>query len=167
MVGELSGNQWNEGDVACSVVRRVAIADAFYAADGLFQTFLTVLNEFGAFEQKIEAEILQNLPFLATTKILVAAVKKGVGRETAHEVIKEHAVKSALEMREGKKNQLLDYLAADDRLPFDRVELDTLISNPLEFTGEAHAQTKRVIDRIEAITSAYPAAAQYEPSPIR
>jgi adenylosuccinate lyase len=167
MVGELAGNQWNEGDVACSVVRRVAIADAFYAADGLFQTFLTVLNEFGAFEQKIQAEILQNLPFLATTKILVASVKKGVGRETAHEVIKEHAVKSALEMREGKKNQLLDYLAADDRLPFDRAELDALISNPLEFTGEAHAQTERVINRIEAITSAYPAAAQYEPSPIR
>jgi adenylosuccinate lyase len=167
MVGELSGNQWNEGDVACSVVRRVAIADSFYAADGLFQTFLTVLNEFGAFEQKIAAEILQNLPFLATTKILVAAVKKGVGRETAHEIIKEHAVKSALEMREGKKNQLLDYLASDDRLPFNRAELDALISNPLEFTGEAHAQTQRVIDRIEAITSAHPAAAQYEPSPIR
>jgi adenylosuccinate lyase len=167
MVSELAGNQWNEGDVACSVVRRVAIADAFYAADGLFETFLTVLNEFGAFEKKIQTEIDNNLPFLATTKILVAAVKKGVGREVAHEVIKENAIKAAFELREGKPNQLLDYLAADDRLPFNRSELDALISNPLEFTGEAHAQTTRVINRIEAITSAYPAQAQYEPSPIR
>src|SRR3954452_1269407 len=43
MVGELTGDQWNEGDVSCSVVRRVALPDAFFAADGLFETFLTVL----------------------------------------------------------------------------------------------------------------------------
>jgi adenylosuccinate lyase len=49
MVGELAGDQWNEGDVSCSVVRRVALPDAFFATDGLFQTFLTVLDEFGAY----------------------------------------------------------------------------------------------------------------------
>jgi adenylosuccinate lyase len=46
MAGELAGNQWNEGDVFCSVVRRVALPDSFYAIDGLFETFLTVLEEF-------------------------------------------------------------------------------------------------------------------------
>ena len=55
MVGELAGDQWNEGDVSCSVVRRVALPDAFFAADGLFQTFLTVLDEFGAFPAVIAA----------------------------------------------------------------------------------------------------------------
>ena len=84
MVGELSGDQWNEGDVACSVVRRVAIADAFYAFDGLIETFMTVLLEFGAFPHVIEAELAKYLPFLATTKILMAAVKAGIGREVAH-----------------------------------------------------------------------------------
>ena len=49
MVGELAGAQWNEGDVFCSVVRRVALPDAFFAADGLFETFLTVLDDFGAY----------------------------------------------------------------------------------------------------------------------
>ena len=88
MVGELSGDQWNEGDVSCSVVRRVAIADAFYAIDGLIETFMTVLAEFGAFPEVIAAELARYLPFLATTKILMAAVKAGVGRELAHEVIK-------------------------------------------------------------------------------
>lgn len=167
MVSELAGDQWNEGDVSCSVVRRVALPDAFYAIDGLFETVLTVLKEFGAFPAVIAAELDRYLPFLASTKILMACVKAGVGREVAHEIIKEHAVKAALLMREGKANTLLDALATDARLPLDRVALDALISQPLEFTGDARQQIARVVDRIDAITSAYPAAAQYKPHSIR
>jgi adenylosuccinate lyase len=167
MVSELAGDQWNEGDVSCSVVRRVALPDAFYAIDGLLETTLTVLNEFGAFPSVIQAELDRYLPFLATTKILMASVKAGVGREVAHEVIKEHAVKAALAMREGKANTLLDALAVDARLPLDRAALDALISKPIEFTGDARQQIARVVDRIDAITSAHPAAAQYKPHSIR
>jgi adenylosuccinate lyase len=167
MVSELSGDQWNEGDVSCSVVRRVALPDAFYAIDGLLETMLTVVNEFGAFPKVIDAEIQRYLPFLATTKILMAAVKAGVGRELAHEVIKEHAVKAALGMREGNKNTLLDDLAQDERLPFDRTDLDKLISKPIEFTGEAREQISRVVTRINAVVSSNSAAAQYSPDSIR
>jgi len=167
MVSELAGDQWNEGDVSCSVVRRVALPDAFYAIDGLLETTLTVLSEFGAFPAVIAAELDRYLPFLATTKILMASIKGGVGREVAHEVIKEHAVKAALLMREGKANTLLDALASDDRLPLDRKALDALISQPIEFTGDARQQIARVVDRIDAITSAHPAAAQYKPHSIR
>ena len=167
MVSELAGNQWNEGDVSCSVVRRVALPDAFYAMDGLLETMLTVLNEFGAFPAVISAELERYLPFLATTKILMASVKAGVGREVAHEVIKEHAVAAALGMREGKANNFLDALAGDDRIPFKRAELDALIGNPIEFTGDARQQVARVVSRIDAITSAHPAAAQYKPTSIR
>jgi adenylosuccinate lyase len=167
MVSELAGDQWNEGDVSCSVVRRVAIADAFYAMDGLLETTLTILNEFGAFPAVIAAELERYLPFLATTKILMAAVKAGVGREVAHEVIKEHAVKAALAMREGKANSLLDDLAADARIPLDKSELTQLISAPLEFTGDAREQIARVLARIEVITSAHPVSATYTPGAIR
>jgi len=167
MVGELSGDQWNEGDVACSVVRRVALPDAFYAIDGLLETILTVLNEFGAFPKVIAAELDRYLPFLATTKILIAAVKAGIGRELAHEVIKEHSVKAALGMREGLKNTLLDDLAQDNRLPFDRPALDELMSNPIEFTGEAREQISRVVARISAVTAAHPDAAKYTAQSIR
>ncbi len=166
MVGELAGDQWNEGDVSCSVVRRVAIPDAFYALDGLLETTLTVLTEFGAFPGVIAAELERYLPFLASTKILMAAVKAGLGREVAHEIIKEHAVKTLLGMREGKSNTLLEALASDERLPLDRATLETLISNPIEFTGDARQQVARVVHRIEAITSAHPAAAQYKPNDI-
>ena len=167
MVSELAGNQWNEGDVSCSVVRRVALPDAFYAIDGLLETMLTVLNEFGAFPAIIAAELERYLPFLATTKILMASVKAGVGREVAHEVIKEHAVAAALGMREGKQNNFLDAISRDDRIPFDRAALDALIGNPLEFTGDARQQVARVVSRIEAISAAHPAAAQYKPGSIR
>src|SRR5436309_5955342 len=117
MAGELAGSQWNEGDVSCSVVRRVALPDAFFALDGLFQTLLTVLDEFGAYPAVAARELDRYLPFLATTKVLVAAVGKGVGREVAHEAIKEHAVAVALAMREkgAPDNDLFDRLGADGR----------------------------------------------------
>ena len=167
MVGEISGDQWNEGDVACSVVRRVAIADAFYAFDGLIETFMTVLIEFGAFPDVIEAELSKYLPFLATTKILMAAVKAGVGREVAHEVIKEHAVAAALGIRAGKPNLMIQAIADDSRIPLKFEDLTVLLAKPLEFTGDAKGQTQRVVSRIDAITSAHAAAAQYRPGQIR
>ena len=167
MVSELAGDQWNEGDVSCSVVRRVALPDSFYAIDGLIETFLTVIAEFGAFPAVIAAELERYLPFLATTKILMASVKAGVGREVAHEVIKEHAVAAALAMREGKPNTMFAAIAADARIPLDAAALKALISDPIEFTGDARQQVARVVSRIEAITSAHPAAAQYKPGAIR
>lgn len=168
MVGELSGAQWNEGDVFCSVVRRVALPDAFYAADGLFETFLTVLDEFGAFPAVVQRELDRYLPFLATTKVLVAAVKAGVGREVAHEVIKEHAVAVALEMREkgASENDLLARLAADDRLGLSEADLRSLVASPLEFTGAAGVQVATVVERINQVVAAHPAAAAYSPGAI-
>ena len=167
MVGEMSGDQWNEGDVSCSVVRRVALPDAFYAFDGLIETMLTVLSEFGAFPEVINNEIERYLPFLATTKILMAVVKVGVGREVAHEVIKEHAVKAALDIRAGKPNTMIDSIAEDSRIPLDKSALLALLAKPLEFTGDALGQVKRVVGRIDAITAAHPEASKYRPGSIR
>jgi len=168
MVADLSGSQWNEGDVSCSVVRRVALPDSFFAIDGLFETFLTVLDDFGAFPAVIDRELERYLPFLSTTKVLMAAVRKGVGRETAHEAIKEHAVAVALEMRESglAENDLLARLAADPRLGLSRAELDALIAHPLAFTGAAASQVRAVADRVAAIVDEYPDAASYRPGDI-
>ena len=168
MVGELAGDQWNEGDVSCSVVRRVALPDAFFAADGLFQTFLTVLDEFGAYPAVINRELERFLPFLATTKVLVAAVRKGVGRELAHEVIKEHAVAVALGMREkgAPVNDLFDRLAGDERLGLSRAEIDELVADRAAFVGAAPAQVQAVADRVATVVAAHPEAAAYSPAPI-
>jgi adenylosuccinate lyase len=168
MIGELAGDQWNEGDVSCSVVRRVALPDAFYAADGLFETFLTVLDEFGVFPAVVQRELDRYLPFLATTKVLIAAVKKGVGREVAHEAIKEHAVSVALEMREkgANENDLFVRLAADERLGLSETELASLVADPLDFTGAAVDQVEAVVARIENLVAESPDAAAYVPGPI-
>ncbi|EST22657.1 adenylosuccinate lyase [Streptomycetaceae bacterium MP113-05] len=167
MAGELAGDQWNEGDVSCSVVRRVALPDAFFAFDGLLETFLTVLDEFGAFPAVVARELDRYLPFLATTKVLMGAVRAGVGRETAHETIKEHAVASALAMRQGAEgNELLDRLAADDRIPLDRAALDALMADRLSFTGAAGHQVAGIAARIEEIVKQHPEAAAYTPGSI-
>jgi adenylosuccinate lyase len=164
MVGELAGDQWNEGDVSCSVVRRVALPDAFFAVDGLFETFLTVLTDFGAFPAVIEAELQRYLPFLTTTKVLLAAVRKGVGREEAHEVIREHAVAVALAMRDGQgANDLYDRLAADSRLGLPRDELESLVTSPLELAGTAQQQVARIVERVEQLAAEHPGAAAYQP----
>ena len=163
MVGELAGAQWNEGDVSDSVVRRVALPDAFLALDGLYETFLTVLDELGAYPAVIARELDRYLPFLATTAVLMAAVRAGVGRETAHEVIKEHAVAVALAMREKGQtdNDLLARLAADERLP-----AFTTLPEPLAFTGAARDQVAAVIRRVDAIVAEHPEAAAYTPGAI-
>ncbi|MBF4768698.1 adenylosuccinate lyase [Nocardioides agariphilus] len=167
MVAELAGNQWNEGDVSDSVVRRVALPDAFFAADGLFRTFLTVLDEFGAFPAVIQRELDRYLPFLATTKVLMAAVRRGVGREVAHEAIKEAAVGAALDLRQGAAvNDVVDRLAADDRLGLTHDQIAGLMSKPLSFTGAAVAQTEAVVRRVEQVVAADPDAAAYSPGGI-
>jgi adenylosuccinate lyase len=167
MAGELAGAQWNEGDVSDSVVRRVALPDAFFALDGLFETTLTVLDEFGAYPAVIARELDRYLPFLTTTAVLMAAVRAGVGRETAHEVIKEHAVGVALAMREKGQadNDLVARLEGDERLNLPPGALDVR-ADPLSFTGAATAQVAAVVARVADITAEHPGAAAYTPGAI-
>jgi adenylosuccinate lyase len=167
MVAELAGSQWNEGDVSDSVVRRVALPDAFFAFDGLVETFLTVLDEFGAYPAVIDREVERYLPFLATTKILVAAVRAGMGRESAHAVIREHAVAVAVAMREkGAGNDLLDRLADDSRLPLHSADLDALLADRLPFTGVAAEQVAAVLAQVQTVVARHPEAAAYRPAAI-
>jgi adenylosuccinate lyase len=166
MSGELAGDEWNEGDVSCSVVRRVALPGAFFALDGLLETSMTVLDDFGAYPAVIARELDRYLPFLATTRVLIAAVRAGVGRETAHEAIREHAVAVALEMREKGTdgNDMLARLAADSRLGLSIADLDAVLAEPLSFTGVARAQVARVVAAVDGRMTLE--AAAYQPEPI-
>lgn len=166
MTTDLSGDQWNEGDVSCSVVRRVAIPDAFFAIDGLMQTFITVLDDFGLYPKVIERELHHYLPFLSTTKILSAAVAKGLGREEAHELIKEHAVAAALALRntnEGE-NTLLHDLGQDERFPLTEQELMQAISKI--GTGLVQQQIDSISEDVTILKERYPEAESYNPQPI-
>ncbi|MBI2798621.1 adenylosuccinate lyase [Candidatus Saccharibacteria bacterium] len=166
MANELLGDQWNEGDVSCSVVRRVVLPDAFFAIDGIFETLLTVLEEFGAFPKIIAAELRRFLPFLATTKLLMAAVRMGVGRETAHEMIKEKAVSAALSMREGEENLLLIRLDANPDWPVSLPDMKHAISSPIDLVGAAVPQIQAFARSVEGVVAKYPEAATYRPGSI-
>ncbi|AIT61797.1 adenylosuccinate lyase [Corynebacterium doosanense] len=167
MSADLAGQQWNEGDVFCSVVRRVALPDAFFAIDGMFETFLTVLDEFGAFPAMIDRELERYLPFLATTRLLMAAVRAGQGREEAHEIIKGHAVAVALNMREnGGEQDLVERLAADPAFPLGAAELERALADRHAFIGDAEGQVARMLVRVRDLVGQYPQAAKYRPGDI-
>jgi adenylosuccinate lyase len=168
MAAGIAGDQWNEGDVSESVVRRVVLPDAFLATEGALLTTMAVLDGFGAYPAVIDRELRRYLPFLATTRFLVAAVKAGTGREAAHEVIKEHAVAVALSLREkgAEGNDLVERLAADERFPLGEGELRALLTEPLDFVGDARRQVRAVVERVDAVVATNPAAAGYVPEPI-
>jgi adenylosuccinate lyase len=163
------GDQWYEGDVTCSVVRRVALPNAFFAADGLLQTMLSILDSFGAFPEVINHELKTYLPFLASSKILMSAIAAGVGRETAHTVIKEHAVAVATAMRETGQvdNDLLERLAGDGRLKLSLDQLNTIVhADPLSFTGLAQTQVEIFRQQAAIVLEAHPLAAKYVPEAV-
>ena len=168
MVANLSGDQWNEGDVSCSVVRRVALPDAFFALDGLFDTFLTVLDQMEVFPAVIEAEKDRYLPFLLTTTIMMESVKGGAGREDAHAAIKEHAVSTVRDLREGKIscNDLIDRLAKDSRVGMKKQELEKILSEGEGRIGAAGEQVDQFVKRAKKWGDKYPEAKQYSPQSI-
>ena len=162
MAASLSGEQWNEGDVSCSVVRRVLLPDAFLAIDGLFEAFLTVLGQMEVNRPVIDRESRHYLPFLLTTTFLMEAVKAGAGREEAHEAIKEHAVAVAKELRTGKieRNDLVDRLAADARLRLPKSVLLDAVTKAGELTGSAGAQVDVFVRQAADWTRKVPESAQ-------
>lgn len=168
MIGGIVGDQWNEGDVSCSVVRRCVLPDAFMAADGLFETFITVLDQMQVYEPVINTELDRYLPFLMTTTIMMAAVKRGMGREEAHEVIKEHAVSVSNDLRNGaiSRNDLLDRLGADERLPLSRDEIQQIYDENAGDTGMAADQVSGFVSLVGEIAAIYPEGVGYTPGAI-
>ncbi len=168
MAAGLSGDQWNEGDVSCSVVRRVVIPDAFFALDGILETSFSVLSGFGVFPAVVSDELDRYLPFLATTTLLMHAVNAGLGREMAHELIKDHAVATALEMREGNGDgrELLHRLANDNAFPGSLEDLESVIADPSKLLGTIDRQISEFCRRVQVVVAANPEAARYRGSEI-
>jgi len=166
MLSGITGKQWNEGDVSCSVVRRVALPGMFFAFDGISETALTVLGGFKAFDAQLKAELNRYLPFLLTTEIMLLLVKRGVGRETAHKQVQLHALAAAEQLRSGGKNNLFELLAADSELEISMADLNQLAANSEQQLAAAKAQVKQVAAKVDAIVKANPTAASYKPGAI-
>jgi len=165
MASSLSGDQWNEGDVSCSVVRRVALPDAFFAIDGLFDTLLTVLSQMEVFPNVIGSEAKRYLPFLLSTTFMMEAVKAGAGREDAHAAIKEHAVATVKDLRKGKirENDLAGRLAKDKRVGLKARAIQSLIKEGEKKIGAAEAQVDQFVKRARSWGERYPDSKDYRP----
>jgi len=174
MASRIAGSQWEEGDVSCSAARRVFIPGSFYASDGICETTLTILNEMGAYPAVIGAEVDRFLPYLATTTILGLATKKGIGRETAHKIIREHSIKEALAMRQkgSTQNNLAARLSEDPtfaKAGITKDEINGILKEREKFIGDAKGQINRVYqaaNKASGLISRYGAESLYEPQPI-
>ena len=159
MVGGSPATSGTRATSRCSVVRRVALPDAFFAADGLFETFLTVLDDFGAYPAVIERELERYLPFLTTTKVLMAAVRpaSGARRRTRRSRSTPSRWRWRCARRAPTGNDLLDRLAADDRAAArSRRARRRCVAEPLSFVGTAGARSVRSSARSTAVVAATP-----------
>ena len=164
----LAGDQWNEGDVSCSVVRRVCLPDAFFAIDGLLETTLTVLNQMEVNAAVVDAEVTKYLPFLASTSLLMAAVAEGMGREQAHSLVKKHALAAIAALRSGEtsENRMLEGLAGEADWKLSAATMESLIAAAKLEMGMAEAQVLAFGQSVDALLATYPDAKTYEPGAI-
>jgi adenylosuccinate lyase len=145
-----AGTQLFERTLDDSANRRVAVAEAFLATDGILNLYMNVTRGLVVYEKMIRARLMAELPFMATENILMDAVKKGGDRQELHEKIRVHSQAAARRVKEdGQPNDLLDRIAADPAFGCTKAELDALL-DPALYTGRSEEQVdafvKTVID---------------------
>ena len=139
-------NQWFERTLDDSAIRRMDIPQAFLLTDAILKLYINVSSDMVVFPKQIERQLLQELPFMATEKILMAGVEKGKSRQKLHEVIKIHSLAAGKVVKEeGKENDLLQRLANDTEIPFTADELEDMIGDFQQFTGRAEKQTEEYL----------------------
>ncbi|MDA8417701.1 MAG: adenylosuccinate lyase [Desulfobacteraceae bacterium] len=154
-------NQWFERTLDDSAIRRMDIPQAFLLTDAILRLFINITDGMVVYPKQIARHLSQELPFMSTEKILMAAVERGKSRQEMHEVIKVHSVAAGRAVKEeGKDNDLLVRLAADERLPFSLPELLELVGDAGQFTGRAGAQTEEYLTQVVA-----PRLARYQDLP--
>ena len=144
-----AGNQWFERTLDDSAIRRMDIAQAFLLTDAVLRLYINISENMVVYPKQIEKHLQEELPFMATEKILMACVEHGESRQSMHEVIREHSVAAGLEVKEnGGNNDLLKRLGEDARIPFSTAELEALLTDYQSFTGRAEAQTVEFLEEV-------------------
>ncbi|BDD87216.1 adenylosuccinate lyase [Desulfofustis limnaeus] len=153
-------NQWFERTLDDSAIRRMDIPQAFLLTDAILKLFVNISANMVVYPNQINKHLEAELPFMTTEKILMEAVARGCSRQEMHEIIKEHSVAAGYVVKqEARDNDLLERLAADDRIPLNRSELDRLTGDYAQFTGRAARQTEEYLQE-----HVYPLLAQNKDS---
>ena len=165
MAADLAGVQWNEGDVSCSVVRRIVLPDAFFAIDGLLETFLTVMQELEPFPAAAAVELARRAPLLGSSALLVAAAEAGADRSVAHAVLQRHSSAAMAAERAGGVYDLAVELGNDEGFPLAREGVEAVLLQACE-PGRAGAQVTAFAAQAAEVVARYPDAATVVPEPI-
>jgi adenylosuccinate lyase len=139
-------NQWLERSLDDSAIRRMDIPQAFLLTDAILKLYINISSDMVVYPKQIERHLMQELPFMATEKILMAGAEKGKSRQELHEIIKLHSLEAGKAVKQdGKENDLLKRLADDPEVPFTAKELDDMMGNFQKFTGRAEQQTEEYL----------------------
>lgn len=154
-----AATQWFERTLDDSANKRIAVAEAFLAADGILDLYLNITDGLVVYEKVVEADLKKELPFMATENILMDAVKAGGDRQELHEAIRVHSMAAGRQVKEfGLENDLLDRIAADDRFPLTREQLEARM-DPSLYVGRAPKQTREFFENVvDPILARHPEA---------
>jgi adenylosuccinate lyase len=137
-----ASTQWFERTLDDSANRRMAVAEGFLATDGILDLYLNITDGLKVYPKVIEADLLRELPFMATENIMMDAVKAGGDRQELHEAIREHSMEAARQVKEfGRPNDLVDRIADDPRFGLTREQILESME-PSRFVGRAPEQTE-------------------------
>jgi adenylosuccinate lyase len=152
-----AANQWFERTLDDSAIRRMDLAQAFLLTDAVLKLYINITKDMVVYPKQIDKHLREELPFMATEKILMACVERGKSRQEMHEVIREHSVAAGFDVKnKGLDNNLLERLAKDERVPFTAGELDQLVGDYQQFTGRAGRQTMEFLDeQVEPVLEKY------------
>ncbi len=145
-----AGTQWFERTLDDSANKRIAVAEAFLAADAILNILLNVCDGLVVYPKVVRARIMAELPFMASENIMMSAVKKGGDRQVLHEKLRVHAMAAAKVVKEeGGKNDLIERVCADPDFGLDYDEVEAIL-RPEDFTGRSAEQVTEFLADVVA-----------------
>ena len=131
-----------------SANKRVAVSEAFLGIDSILNILINVTDGLVVYPKVIESRVMAELPFMASENIMMKAVKKGGDRQVLHEIIREHAqAAAAVVKRQGKSNDLISRIEADDRFGLSKAEIEECV-DPKDFIGLCPLQVEEFCERV-------------------
>ena len=141
-----ASTQWFERTLDDSANKRIAVAEAFLALDGVLNLYINIAENMVVYDKVIAAHVNQELPFMATENIMMESVKRGGDRQELHERIREHSMAAAQRVKgEGLNNDLIERIIADDSFNLSKEEILAII-DPTKFVGRAPSQVVEFIE---------------------
>jgi adenylosuccinate lyase len=135
-----ASTQWFERTLDDSANKRISVAEAFLALDGVLNLYVNIAGNMVVYEKVITTHVNNELPFMATENILMEAVKRGGDRQELHESIRVHSMAAARRVKEeGLSNDLIERIINDDSFKMSKEEILAVI-DPVKFVGRAPSQ---------------------------